>query len=55
MGMPIARQVKVGVFVLAGLVVAGLVVFLIGDERRMFESKVFYEAYVRDGQGLKRG
>lgn len=53
--MPIARQVKVGAFVFAGLVVAGLVVFLIGDERRLFESKVFYHAYFRDVQGLNRG
>jgi hypothetical protein len=32
--VPIPREVKVGAFVGAGLLVAGLVVFMIGDERR---------------------
>jgi phospholipid/cholesterol/gamma-HCH transport system substrate-binding protein len=53
--MPLPREVKVGAFVFGGLVVAGAVVFLIGDERRMFESKVDYHAVFDDVQGLKPG
>lgn len=38
-----------------GLVVAGLVVFLIGDERRAFESKQRFYTVFDDVQGLTRG
>lgn len=53
--MPIPREIKVGAFVGTGLVVAGLVVFLIGDERRAFESKERYYTVFDDVQGLTRG
>ncbi|HVU04053.1 MAG TPA: MlaD family protein [Polyangiaceae bacterium] len=53
--MALSREVKVGAFVAAGLAVAGLVVFLIGDERRAFEKKVDYYAVFDDVQGLTRG
>ena len=46
---------KVGIFVLAGLVLAGLVVFLIGDERRLFASSVDFHTKFADVQGLKSG
>jgi phospholipid/cholesterol/gamma-HCH transport system substrate-binding protein len=41
--------------VAAGLVVAGLVVFLIGDERRAFAKKERFYAVFEDVQGLTRG
>ena len=53
--MALSREVKVGAFVFAGLAVAGLVIFLIGDERHAFESKERYYAVFEDVQGLSRG
>ncbi|MBM4361581.1 MAG: MCE family protein [Deltaproteobacteria bacterium] len=53
--MAVAREVKVGAFVAVGLAVAGLIVFLIGDERRAFEKKQRYVAVFDDVQGLARG
>lgn len=50
-----SRDVKVGLFVLAGIVMSGLVIFLIGDERRLFESAVEFHAHFADVQGLKPG
>jgi phospholipid/cholesterol/gamma-HCH transport system substrate-binding protein len=51
----LARELKVGAFVSAGLFVAGLVVFLIGDERHAFAMKDTYETTFEDVQGLTRG
>lgn len=48
-----ARDLKVGLFVLAGLFFAGLVVFLIGDERRLFSSSVEFRARFADVQGIR--
>lgn len=53
--MTLPREIKVGAFVFLGIVVMSLVVFMIGDEARLFESKVEYHAYFQDVQGLKRG
>jgi phospholipid/cholesterol/gamma-HCH transport system substrate-binding protein len=53
--VPIPRELKVGAFVATGLAVAGLVVFLIGDERRAFETKERYYTVFDDVQGLTRG
>ncbi len=50
-----ARNIRVGLFVLAGLFFSGLVIFLIGDERRLFESAVEYRAEFSEVQGLKAG
>jgi phospholipid/cholesterol/gamma-HCH transport system substrate-binding protein len=50
-----AREIKVGAFVLAGLLIVGFLVFVIGDERSMFEPKVEYRAVFKDVQGLKEG
>jgi phospholipid/cholesterol/gamma-HCH transport system substrate-binding protein len=50
-----AREIKVGAFVLAGLLIVGFLVFVIGDERSMFERKVEYRAVFKDVQGLKEG
>lgn len=48
-----SRDIKVGIFVLAGLIVSGLVVFLIGDERRLFDSSVQFQTSFNDVQGLR--
>lgn len=53
--MSVKREIKVGLFVLAGMVVFGIVIFLIGDERQAFERKDVYSAVFDDVQGLKRG
>ena len=49
------RQLKVGLFVLFGLVFAGISVFLIGENRSMWSSKVEYRAAFADVAGLKPG
>src|SRR5262245_33713233 len=49
------RDIKVGLFVLAGLLLSGLVIFLIGDERRLFASSVEFKTHFSDVQGLKAG
>jgi phospholipid/cholesterol/gamma-HCH transport system substrate-binding protein len=48
-------DIKVGLFVLLGLVVTGWVVFLLGRERRVFESHVRYRTEFEDVRGLNRG
>lgn len=53
--MATSREFKVGAFALAGLSVAGLVVFMIGEERKLFESKLEYNAQFSEVQGLRRG
>jgi len=50
-----SRDAKVGAFVLIGLVFAGLVIFLIGDERHVFTSKVGFATIFQDVEGLKAG
>ena len=50
-----SKDVKVGAFVLAGLTAMGAVIFLIGDERQLFHSKVKYATEFEDVQGLRRG
>lgn len=50
-----ARNIRVGIFVLGGLLFAGLVIFLIGDERRLFVSATEFKAKFSDVQGLKNG
>ena len=50
-----SKDVKVGAFVLAGLTAIGTVIFLIGDERNMFDKKVPFTAQFEDVQGLRRG
>jgi phospholipid/cholesterol/gamma-HCH transport system substrate-binding protein len=49
------RNIKVGVFMLIGLFVFGLVIFLIGEERQLFSSKNEYLVTFRDVEGLRRG
>jgi phospholipid/cholesterol/gamma-HCH transport system substrate-binding protein len=53
--MAISREMKVGAFVLAGLVGAGGIIFLIGDNRSLFDSKVKFQTHFDDVQGVKPG
>ena len=48
-------DLKVGAFVLVGLVVFGVVVFMIGDERRFFDPADEYRIEFNNVQGLNRG
>lgn len=49
------RTVKVGIFVLLGIVFMGLIVFFIGDSKNMWEKKVRYQAAFTDVSGMKPG
>lgn len=49
------RERKVGVFVIAGLAITILAVFLIGDQRRLWVSKVTYETSFENVAGLREG
>lgn len=53
--MATKRDVRVGAFVLIGLLVIGAVVFLIGEERSLFKAKDDYVAVFNEVQGLKPG
>lgn len=53
--MAIRSEVRVGAFVLLGLVLMASLVFIIGDARRVFETKVPYYAEFSDVQGLIPG
>ena len=53
--MGISKETKVGAFVLAGLIVAGVVIFMIGQEKRLFDPKVTFHTSFSDVQGLKTG
>jgi phospholipid/cholesterol/gamma-HCH transport system substrate-binding protein len=48
-------EVKVGAFVALGLAVCALIIFLIGDASRMFESKAKFTAAFEDVEGLNEG
>ena len=49
------RNVKVGIFLLLGLAVAGVLIFLVGDERHMFQRHATLHATFHDVAGLKVG
>lgn len=49
------REIKVGLFVIAGLLFTGVVIFLIGDERRLFSSAIEFNTRFANVQGLKSG
>jgi phospholipid/cholesterol/gamma-HCH transport system substrate-binding protein len=53
--MAVSREVKVGLFVFLGLVGVVAIVFLIGDNRNLFDAKVPYHAQFTDVQGVKPG
>jgi len=43
---------RAGLFVAIGLAIAGVVVFFIGQESRLFERQTVYRAYFSNVQGL---
>ena len=49
------KAVKVGVFVLAGIILAGIATFMIGDTEHLWNRKVEYVAAFSDVAGLKPG
>ena len=49
------REVKVGLFVILGLGLAMLAVFIIGSSRRLWEPRVTYRTAFQDVAGLKPG
>ena len=49
------RNVKVGLFLLIGLIVAGILIFLVGDERHMFQRHATLHTTFNDVAGLKVG
>ena len=53
--MAVKREIKVGIFVIIGLIVAGVLVFLVGDERRVFDKHFALNAEFDDVAGLKPG
>jgi phospholipid/cholesterol/gamma-HCH transport system substrate-binding protein len=53
--MAFKRELRVGIFVLAGLLVAGLVIFMVGDARRAFDRKTNYKTTFTDVEGLVPG
>jgi phospholipid/cholesterol/gamma-HCH transport system substrate-binding protein len=50
-----SKDLVVGLFVLAGIAFTVLVVFLLGDEKRLFETQITLETSFADVQGLKPG
>lgn len=50
-----AKTLRVGIFVGVGLLVSVATVFILGDNRRLWDSKAHYEAVFDDVQGLKSG
>ena len=50
-----SRSLKVGIFVLIGIVLAGVATFLIGDTEQLWNRKVEYTAAFADVSGLKPG
>lgn len=50
-----SRDLKVGIFILAGLFLFGMVVFLLGQERNLFAASFDYKTSFTDVQGLKPG
>ena len=49
------RQLKVGIFVIFGLVLTMVAIFLIGDTRGLWQAKTSYRTAFDDVAGLKPG
>ena len=49
------KSIKVGVFVLMGIILSGIATFMIGENRQIWDSKITYNAAFDDVQGLKPG
>ncbi|MEM9074766.1 MAG: MlaD family protein [Myxococcota bacterium] len=48
-------ELRVGIFVVAALLIGGILAFVIGSQRNMFRSKRTYHAVFRDVGGLRPG
>ena len=48
-------EIKIGGFVLAGVIAASLVVFLLGQEKHLFEEQVLLHSQFKDVAGLRDG
>jgi phospholipid/cholesterol/gamma-HCH transport system substrate-binding protein len=53
--MAVSREIKVGLFVFFGIAGVVAIVFLIGDNRNLFDAKVPFHAQFADVQGVKPG
>ncbi len=53
--MAVKREIKVGIFVVLGLIVAGAIVFMVGEERRVFDRHYRLKVAFDDVAGLKPG
>jgi phospholipid/cholesterol/gamma-HCH transport system substrate-binding protein len=53
--MAVSREIKVGLFVFLGFIGAAAIIFMIGDNRSLFDPKVAYRAEFADVQGVKPG
>ena len=53
--MAVSREIKVGVFVFLGFIGAAAIIFLIGDNRSLFDPKVPFRVEFTDVQGVKPG
>jgi phospholipid/cholesterol/gamma-HCH transport system substrate-binding protein len=53
--MSMGRQLKVGLFVIFGLALTMLAIFIIGSSRRLWEARVTYQTAFNDVAGLKPG
>ncbi len=50
-----ASELRVGVFVLIAVVIATMLIFVIGSQRNLFQSKTTYHAVFHDVAGLRPG
>ena len=49
------KEKKVGLFVLGGLLIMGIIVFLIGENRKFWQRKITYNAVYSNVSGLRPG
>src|SRR6478736_29732 len=49
------REIRVGIFVTVALLLVSMTVFLIGDNRHLWQAKVKYDAAFQDVSGIKPG
>jgi phospholipid/cholesterol/gamma-HCH transport system substrate-binding protein len=49
------KNLRVGAFVLVGLLISSVIIFVIGDTRRVWDPKYYYNAEFSDVVGLKAG
>ena len=50
-----SKSIRVGIFVLLGLTIIGVGIFMIGDTKRLWDPKIPYRAAFADVAGLKPG